>query len=141
MSKLRLFFLIILIPISFFQCNTDNPIPEVYVNFNLDMNSPLYIDLNSVGNSVYIPNEGNKGLIVTHVNIDEYVAYDATCTYDPQDPHGRVEIQGISAVDTKCGSKFSLMLNGYVEEGPATLPLKMYTVSYNPNLNILHIHN
>jgi len=145
MSKLRLFFLIILLPMIFFGCETNNPVPEVYVNFMIELNSPLYNSLNSVGSSIIVPNEGYKerGVIITRADFDKFVAYDATCTYDPQDAWGRVEIDktGIIAFDKNCQSKFSLLLDGSVMQGPASIPLKMYTVVYNPNVNTLVIHN
>jgi hypothetical protein len=143
MSKLRLFFLIILIPLIFFECEQNYPVPEVYVNFIIELNDPMFIDLNSVGNSIIIPNEGYKGIIITRT-IEGFSAYDATCTYDPSHSWGRVKPVdgGIYAIDTVCGSKFWLMYDGMADaDGPASIPLKMYVADYNPNLNRLHIHN
>ena len=143
MSKLRLNFLIILIIFSFFQCQNDNPVPEVYVNFTLELSNPLYQPLGTIGNAIYLENAGNKGIIVIQTDLNVFSAYDATCTYDPDDEWGRVEIEanGIFATDTKCGSQFSLMMNGYVNVGPAEHPLQYYPADYNPNLRTLHIHN
>ncbi|MDF1551349.1 MAG: hypothetical protein P1P88_26240 [Bacteroidales bacterium] len=141
MSKLRLIFLIILIPTAFFRCSTESPIPEVYVNFILILDHHQV--LNVPGNSIFIPTEGYRGLIVTHGfdEQDKYYAYDAACTYDPEIQGATIEIDGISAVCPICGSKFSLMLNGYVENGPASLSLKTYVVNYNQNTHELVIHN
>ncbi len=143
MSKLRLNFLIILIISIFFQCETDNPIPKVYVNFTIELSNPLYQSLLNVANAVYIENAGNKGIIVIQKDINEYVAFDATCTYDPEHEWGRVEIEmnGIYASDKECGSQFSLMMHGAINKGPAAYPLQPYTVDYNPNMQTLHIHN
>jgi hypothetical protein len=145
MSKLRLFFLIILIPIFFFSCETNNPVPETYVNFVLELNSPLFNSLNFPGGSIIVPNEGYKdrGVIVTRTDLESFIAYDATCTYDPEDAWGRVKIDetGVFATDTVCDSKFSLLMDGNVLSGPASIPLKIYNVDYNPNLNILTVHN
>ena len=143
MSKLRLNFLIILIFISFFQCQNDNPVPEVYVNFTIELTNPLYQSLLNVANAVYIENAGNKGIIVIQTDIDKFEAYDATCTYDPEHEWGRVTIEpnGIYASDIECGSQFSLMMNASVTIGPATHPLQFYAVDYNANLRTLHIHN
>lgn len=141
MSKLRLIFLIILIPTAFFRCSTESPIPEVYVNFIIQLNNPLFLDLNANGNSVYIPNEGYRGIIVTRAELDKFIAYDAACTYDPENSEAIVEINGISGICKVCGSTYSLVLDGYVEKGPSGLPLKTYVVNYNPNTNELVIHN
>ncbi|MBN1250635.1 MAG: hypothetical protein JXR51_11565 [Bacteroidales bacterium] len=143
MSKLRLFFLIILIFSSFLHCENDNPVPEVYVDYTIDLYNPLYQALQTVAVAVFIPNAGNKGIIVIKVDINKYSAFDATCTYDPKHEWGRVEIDanGIYATDNVCGSQFSLMMNGSVNKAPATYPLKEYAVDYNQNLGTLHIHN
>jgi len=143
MSKLRLKFLIILIIPLFFQCETNSPVPQVYVNFTIELSNPLYQSLLNVANAVYIENAGYKGIIVIQTDIDKFAAYDATCTYDPEHEWGRVEIEpnGIYAYDKECGSQFSLMMNGAINKGPATYPLQPYVVTYNPNMRTIHIHN
>ena len=143
MSKIILIFLSFFLIGTFSTCENNNPIPEVYVNFIVELNNPIYLPLNSVGGSVYIPYEGNKGIIVTRASFEKFSAYDATCTYDPEHEWGRVVIESssISAKDTVCGSQFSLVLDGMVTNGPAGLSLIQYVVDYNPNLGSLHIHN
>ena len=144
MSKIRLIFLSLLFIGSFSTCENQNPVPEVYVNFIVELNNPTFLPLNSVGSSIYISYEGNKGIIVTRANYDKFSAYDATCTYDPLHEWGRVQIEEGSvlfATDTVCGSKFNLLMDGSVETGPAGLPLTQYVADFNPNLNTLHIHN
>ncbi len=143
MSKIILILLTFVLLGFFSKCENQNPIPEVYVNFEIPLNNPTFLPLNTPSNSIYIPYEGNKGIIVTRINFETFLAYDATCTYDPDHEWGRVEIESsfISAKDTVCGSQFSLMLNGTVLHGPAGLSLSQYVADYNPNLNTLHIHN
>ncbi len=141
MSNFRLFFAILLIIFGFAKCETETPVPEVYVNFSADLNSPIYNALNSVGNSVYIPHQGYKGIIITRVNINEFKAYDASCTYNPNDAKSIVEIEEIYGVCKSCGSKFNLILGGYVEKAPATLALKKYTVKFNQTAQTLYIYN
>jgi hypothetical protein len=145
MSKLRLFFLIILIPVFFFRCETNNPVPDVYVYIYLELNNPLYSALNLVGGSIIVPNEGYKdrGVIIIRADFERFIAYDATCTYDPEDEWGRVEIDetGIVAFDKVCNSKYSLLMDGSVMEGPASIPLKIYNVEYNQNMQTLTVYN
>ncbi|MEN8118718.1 MAG: hypothetical protein ABFS35_00115 [Bacteroidota bacterium] len=142
MSKIILIFLSLFLIGLFSTCENNNPVPKVYVNFTIYIN-PSYLPLNTVGGSVYIPYEGNKGIIVTRSSFEKFSAYDATCTYDPEHEWGKVVIEssGISAKDTVCGSQFSLVLDGMVTNGPAGLSLMQYAVDYNPNMGSLHIHN
>jgi Rieske Fe-S protein len=145
MSKLRLFFVIILLPLGFFQCSDEHPVPDVYVYFEIRLDLPQYQDLMIPTNSVYIPNEGYNGIIVTNIegivgSGESYAAYDATCTYDPEVPGAVVEENDYFGTCKVCGSKFNLVYNN-VESGPAGLPLKKYTARYNPNQNLLIITN
>lgn len=141
MLNFRLFFAIILIFFGFSKCTTETPVPEVRVNFVIDLNNPLFNDINAVGNSVYVPNRGYKGIIITRTDIDKFIAYDAACTYNPNNPKALVEIDGIQGICSACGSKYSLLLMGYVEEGPATTALKNYHVKFNMTMNTLYIFN
>jgi hypothetical protein len=91
--------------------------------------------------SVVVPNQGNKGIIITRTDFEEFRAYDATCTYDPDHHWGKVvpEKNGLFAKDTVCGSRFNLLYDGYANDGPASIPLKMYVVETNGET--LFIHN
>jgi len=142
-SKLRLIFLIILTSMFFLNCNQKSPVPYVYVNFYLSLNNLMYNDLNTIGGSVLLTNEGYKGLIIIRTDFDQFDAYDATCTFDPNDKWGRIELEksGIFAIDTVCKSHFNLLYGAYPDQGPATIPLKMYMAEYNGSTNTLFVHN
>ncbi len=143
MSKIRLFFLSLLFIGSFSSCDNQNPVPGVFVNYTIYLDNPTFLPLRTIGGSVYIPNQGNKGIIVIQSSNEVFSAYDATCTYDPQHEWGRVQIEPslIFAKDTVCGSQFSLITNGSVNSGPAGLSLTQYVADYNPNLNTVQIRN
>ncbi len=141
MSNFKLFSAILLIVFCFSKCETETPIPEVHVNFTVHLSNPLYNALNSVGNSVFVKNQGYKGVIITRTDIDNFKAYDASCTYNPNDAKSIVEIKEIYGVCKSCGSKFNLILDGYVEKAPATIALKTYTVRFNQSAQTLYIYN
>lgn len=120
---------IIIMLVLFPHCDKEknnNPIPNVHVNINLDINSTLYSDLNIVGGYVYITG-GYRGIVVYRMSYDEFVAYDRACPYDHEDPEARVDVEdnGLTVIDSTCMSRF-LLLDGSVVEGPATRPLKRY---------------
>jgi len=50
---------------------------DIGVNFTIDLSLPQYSPLTFAGNSVYIPNEGNAGIIVASTGVDFY-AWDAS---------------------------------------------------------------
>lgn len=116
------------------QCRkNDNPVPYVYVNFYISLSSPQFAPLTSVGGWVYVTG-GYKGIVVYRQNIDEFCAYDRACPYKPTTDceHIEVEPNGITVLDSCCGSRF-LLMDGSVVNGPATVQLTRYKTIYNGN--------
>lgn len=86
-------------------------------------------------------NGGYRGILIYRYTQDEFRVFDRACTYDPDDPCGRVhfEMQGdVLVQDTCCGSTFQV-IDGTVTEGPAAQALRPY--QYNWDGNTLHIFN
>lgn len=114
-------------------------IPNVAVDIYLDINSTMYLQLNTVGGYLYITG-GYKGLLVYRISEYDFVAFDRTCPYDPYVSESRLEMDlgNLTVHDTVCNSKF-VIIDGSVLEGPATLPMKQYRTEFDGN--ILHIFN
>jgi len=114
-------------------------IPNVAVDIYIDVNSTLYVQLNTIGGWLYLTG-GYKGVLVYRVSEDEFVAYDRTCPYDPYVAESQLEMDmgNLTVIDTVCKSKF-VILDGSIIEGPATVPMKRYRTTYDGS--ILHIYN
>lgn len=123
--------------------DADQNIPYVPVNFTIQLSLPAYTSLNSVGGSVEIPSVGYRGIVVYRISIDNFVAYDMACPYDPTVNGAicHVDSSGIIMVDNNCGSKFSLAGGGSIVNGPATRPLKPYNVQADFTSNTLVVFN
>ena len=131
-----LFFLI-----SFFSCKENqSKIPNVYVYIEIDLNDPLYSSLTVPGNYEYVTG-GVNGILIYHTIDDTFRAYERTCPYDPELGRIYVDEKSYNAVDSVCGSEFSLLTDGAVVQGPAEFPLKPYTCIFNQNSGILIIKN
>ena len=118
----------------------ENYIKNVYVNCEIDINLPQYSDLNIAGNSIFINNHGNKGLIIYHFSTNEYRVYDRNCSYQPRLTCARIDsINSTIAYCGCCDSAFLLDQNGEAINSPAILPLKQYNWALNGS--ILHIVN
>lgn len=117
----------------------DNGIPYVRVNIQIYTSDPNFVDLNAVGGWVYVTG-GSRGILVYRSSNTEFKAYERHCTYQTEDPCGRIEVDStnIIAKDPCCGSKF-LMPDGSVTQGPANLGLLQYTTSFDGN--VLSIYN
>src|ERR1019366_3984455 len=117
-------------------------VPLVAVNISLYINNPSYLNLNAVGGWVYVPNIGVRGLLVYRASSTDFKAYDRNCTYKSTSAYPcatvSVDATKITAVDSCCKSKFSIV-DGSVENGPATFPLKAYNTTFDGN--VLNIFN
>lgn len=123
-----------------FSCKKNNDsVPRVLVDEYIDLTFPSYYTLNAVNGWIYYPG-GNKGIIIFRRSGSEFVAFDRTCTYDASEPCSIVEVEtsSIIAVDSCCGSRFSLY-DGTVVNAPANQNLLQYNAVLQGN--ILHIYN
>ncbi len=124
----------------FNSCKKDkDEIPSVYVDFYININSTQYIDLNSVGGWAYLTG-GVRGIIVYRLSIDEFVALERNCPYQPTNSCATVEVEssGMTLIDSCCGSRF-IIIDGSLVNGPATRSLRTYNTSFNGST--LHIYN
>jgi nitrite reductase/ring-hydroxylating ferredoxin subunit len=119
--------------------STVGGVPIVAVNLTLYINNPSYTSLSAVGGWMYIDG-GVKGIVIYRESISDFKAYDRNCTYNPTSTCATIVVENtnIIAVDSCCGSKFSI-LDGSVINGPAALSLKQYNTFYDGN--ILRIYN
>ena len=67
-------------------CSSDgtnrNPfLQEVNFRFELNLNLPLYNNLNNIGNPVYVGNTGvgTRGVFVMKTSLDSFFAFEASC--------------------------------------------------------------
>ena len=126
-----------------FGCKKDKQgqteIPYVIVDFTID---PQFNNLNNVGD-VEVFTGGYRGIIIYRKAIDEFIAFERTCTYDPQKSCSKLYIDpgtNILAIDTCCGSTF-LLLDGIPTKGPASIPLKQYRTSFDAANSLLRVYN
>ena len=129
--KHLLFFIIA--GIIFTGCSDPNSDPrcnflfDTKVAYELNMNLPQYNDLNFISNSVYIPNIGNGGVIVTNSGTG-FLAWDAA---DPNHTFSQCSILSIEGLEASCScpdeNKYSL-ITGQSLETQLNCTLKTYRV-------------
>ena len=103
----------------------------LYVNIEIPVNQPEYADLEAIGGAIFI-NGGVKGIIVYHSNVNEYIAFDRNCSFDPSSTCAKIDsISSTTAFCGCCSSVFLLDQNGVAANGPALLPLKKYYTSFS----------
>jgi hypothetical protein len=114
-------------------------VPLVAVDLRMYSTDPTFVPLNAVGGWTYVSG-GYRGILIYRKTLTDFMAYDRACTYNPSDPNELIKVDNsnVLAVDAHCGSKF-IITDGSVNQGPATLPLKAYTATYDGTM--LHITN
>jgi hypothetical protein len=122
---------------------SESAIPNVPVNFTIQLSLPAYTNLNSPGGSVDIPSVGYRGIVVYRMTNDIFVAFDKACPYDFTASGSILVVDSslINMIDYHCGSRFGLTSGGSVVHGPATKPMKQYGTTYDPGNNIVAVFN
>jgi hypothetical protein len=122
-------------------CNKEEQekVPNVYVNFMVDVNVGQYTDLQLIGGWVYVTG-GYRGIILYRNSLEEIVALDRTSTYKPVTLGIPVVVESnnIAAADTINGMRY-LLMDGSVIEGPVNTPLKRYRTTFDGTT--LHVYN
>ena len=160
-SKIKLFFLFLFLLCNSFSCKKDDysEVPYAYTDITLN----VYNELSTVGIGQFViiypsttPGQirmvdpfsgaqynigGNftgKGLILYRYNMDEWNAYDITCTYIPKPANAAVQVwnDSLFAVCQSCKSRF-LIHDGSPQSGIlATRALKRYNAILEPHGNL-----
>ena len=114
-------------------------IPYVYVSFNLNPNGTEFIHLNAV-NGWETVTGGYNGILIFRKSVNEFVAFERACSYDPTvtGAQVRVDTSGITCTCPICHSKF-ILLDGTSYQGPTHWPLKQYSTYYDGTL--LYVSN
>lgn len=117
-------------------------IPDVYVNFTLDINDPEFINLTAIGSDTVDASTNNWGSgaagfngngIIVYNGGDAFYAFDRTCPHD-YEVNGlsiRVKIDFTIATCPNCGTTYSLSASGTPASGVGRYPLKNYRTSFD----------
>ncbi len=146
-SKIRIFFITLALVTVLGSCNKKNDvIPDVYVDFTLNINDPEFANLNALGGSVtvdaYTNNWGlgaagfNGNGIIIYAGVDEYFAFDRTCPHDFEVNGASIKVNidpenSTIAICPKCGTRFALSSYGTPISGIGRYPLKNYRTSFD----------
>jgi nitrite reductase/ring-hydroxylating ferredoxin subunit len=143
-SKILFFSIAVIIVYNVISCSKDNTdvIPDVYLDFTLDLQDPEFAALLVSGSSDTIDasthNWGQRAAgfdgngIIIYTGPDEFYAYDRTCPYDyaVNNLSIRVNVDFSQAECPHCGTKYSLAAFGSPVSGAGKYPLKNYNTGF-----------
>ena len=94
-------FWVLALTLFFLACDSGtedrNPfLQEVPFRFDLNLNLPLYNNLNTIGNPVYVGNAGVgiRGAFVMRSSLDTFLAFEASCPNQTPSACSTMEIEG-----------------------------------------------
>jgi len=133
----RVFLLPLFLFVIISGCRKDSPaattgVPNVAVNFSIDVNNASYSALLHVGGWIYVTG-GYDGIILFCNGQGSYLAFDRGCPYDCETNAKAiiaVQASGITAICPVCGTNYSLY-SGTVTKGPGSIALKQYQTSFD----------
>lgn len=109
---------------------------DIGVNEVVNLNLPQYSHLQFAGNSEYIPNAGNAGIIVAFTGAD-YLAWDAS---DPNHTPNSCSALDPSGLEGTCGcdeNTYSLVTGQPLNNGELQCSLRNYRVEVSGNSLII----
>lgn len=117
----------------------DDPIPFVpFSPIQINLAFPEFTSLRSDGGSYLLDEGGVRGIIVYRQNASTYFAYEANCSFRPNEACATVQVHQTTLFmeDPCCNSTFDFS-TGLPTGGPAWRPLRKYeTILFNGELTI-----
>ena len=101
-------------------------------NLTIYINDPQNIALTTIGGWKYFSG-GNRGVVVYRKGQSEFMAYERTCPYKPEEPSSMVEVDtsnNIFLIDRSCNSQF-LLSDGSNISGAALIPLRSFVTIFD----------
>jgi nitrite reductase/ring-hydroxylating ferredoxin subunit len=142
--KIVFFLFTIAFAISMASCTKakNDVIPDVYVNFTLDINDPEFVSLTAIGSDTVNAKTNNWGTgaagfdgngIIVYNGGDTFYAFDRTCPHDYEVNalSVKVKIDFTIATCPQCGTIYSLSASGTPASGVGRYPLKNYRTSFD----------
>ena len=137
MNPLKFCALVLFVCMGCSKDNNSDPNCNFLVNLNvavsLNLNLSQYNQLTFPNNPVYVPNEGNGGIILNNTGTG-FVAFDAA---DPNHVFSNCSVLSISGLEGVCGcneaNKYSLFTGQPLEDSELRCGLKAYFVEINGN--------
>ncbi len=129
------FFLLITLSCSKSNINDSNCrfLLNIGVNEIVNMSLPQFSQLQFVSNSVYVPNAGNGGIIVTNSGTG-FLAWDASDPNLSPSSCSRLEINGLEATSScTTPNTYSLITGQPLNDSSLRCGLKAYRVEQNGN--------
>ena len=129
------------------SCSSDstnrNPyLQEVSFRFELNLNLPLYSNLNTIGNPVYVGNSGvgTRGAFVIKSSLDSYYAFEASCPNHAPNDCSTMTIDGQNVVCSCEGYTYSLFTGQQLDrpdDGKRYHDLLFYRATQSGNVVII----
>lgn len=130
---------ILLISCSSDSANRNPYLQEVSFRFELNLNLPLYSGLNTIGNPVYVGNNGvgTRGAFVIKSSLDSFFAFEASCPNHTPNNCSTMTIDGQNVVCDCEGFTYNLFTGQQLDrpdDGKRYYDLLFYRATQSGNI-------
>ena len=140
MKEIKFYFIIILILINSCAKNINDSNCNNFLNldvfYEVNLNLPQYSQLNFISNSVYIPNVGNGGIIVTNSG-SGFLAWDAADPNHVNVPCAVLSISGLEATSSCAQQNTYSLITGQSLGVALPCTLKPYRIEESGNILLI----
>ena len=140
MRQTKFYFIIILILLNSCTKNINdsncNNLLNLDVFYEVNLNLPQYSQLNFISNSVYIPNVGNGGIIVTNSG-SGFLAWDAADPNHVNVPCAVLSISGLEATSSCAQQNTYSLITGQSLGVALPCTLKPYRIEQSGNILLI----
>ena len=140
MRQTKFYFIIILILLNSCTKNINdsncNNLLNLDVFYEVNLNLPQYSQLNFISNSVYIPNVGNGGIIVTNSG-SGFLAWDAADPNHVNVPCAVLSISGLEATSSCAQQNTYSLITGQSLGVALPCTLKPYRLEQSGNILLI----
>ncbi len=138
---------VLLLALVLLSCSSDstnrNPyLQEVRFRFELNLNLPLYNNLNTIGNPVYVGNNGvgTRGVFVIKSSLDTFYAFEASCPNHAPNDCSTMAIDGQNVVCSCEGYTYNLFTGQQLDrpdDGKRYYDLLFYRATQSGNVVVI----
>ncbi|GLU43513.1 hypothetical protein [Allomuricauda sp. NBRC 101325] len=128
-------------------CSSDNSnrnpyLQEVSFRFEINLNLPLYANLNSIGNPIYVGNSGvgTRGAFVIKSSLNTFYAFEASCPNHAPNNCSTMTLDGQNVVCDCEGYNYSLFTGQQLDrpdDGNRYYDLLFYNTTISGNTVII----